>query len=110
MFLSYEFGIYQTVRFAFLTAAEMLLFKVLYIYNYSRIAGVNEYFLTNFVTSFNVIITLGFSVVRIALKDFTIKIMLSHMKHTERFISRKLYSHYLKYNWAKITYNLSHLI
>jgi hypothetical protein len=69
MFLSYEFGIYQTVRFAFLTAAEMLLFKVLYIYNYSRIAGVNEYFLTNFVTSFNVIITLGFSVIRIGLEE-----------------------------------------
>ena len=69
MFLAYEFGIYQTLRFTFLTAAEMFLFKVLYIYNYSRIAGVNEYFLTNFVTSFNVIITLGFSVIRIGLEE-----------------------------------------
>ena len=69
MFLSYEFGIYQTVRFAFLTAAEMFLFKVLYMYNYSRIAGVNEYFLTNFVTSFNVIITFGFSMIRVCLRE-----------------------------------------
>ena len=69
MFLSYEFGIYQTVRFAFLTAAEMFLFKVLYMYNYSRIAGVNEYFLTNFVTSFNVIITFGFSMIRVCLGE-----------------------------------------
>ena len=69
MFLSYEFGIYQTVRFTLLTVAEMFLFKVLFIYNYSRIAGVNEYFLTNFLTSFNVIITLGFSVIRIGLEE-----------------------------------------
>ena len=69
MFLAYEFGIYQTLRFTFLTAAEMFLFKVLYIYNYSRIAGVNEYFLTNFVTSFNVIITFGFSMIRVCLGE-----------------------------------------
>ena len=69
MFLAFEFGIYQTIRFTFLTAAEMFLFKVLYIYNYSRIAGVNECFLTNFVTSFNFIITFGFSVIRIGLEE-----------------------------------------
>ena len=69
MFLAYEFGIYQTLRFTFLTAAEMFLFKVLYIYNYSRIAGVNEYFLTNFVTSFNVVITFGFCVIRMGLEE-----------------------------------------
>ena len=69
MFLAYEFGTFQTIRFTFLTAAEMFLFKALYIYNYSRIAGVNEYFLTNFVTSFNVITTFGFSVIRIGLEE-----------------------------------------
>ena len=69
MYLTFEFGIYQTVRFTFLTAAEMFLFKILYISYYSRIAGVNEFFLTNFVTSFNVIITLGFSVIRIGLEE-----------------------------------------
>ena len=69
MFLAFEFGIYQTMRFTFLTAAEMFVFKILYIYNYSRIAGVNEYFLTNFVTSFNIIITFGFSMIRVCLEE-----------------------------------------
>ena len=69
MYLVFAFGIYQYVRFTLLTAAEMFLFKILYIYNYSRIAGVNECFLTNFVTSFNIIITFGFSVIRIGLEE-----------------------------------------
>ena len=69
MFLVFVFGICQYVRFTLLTAAEMFLFKILYIYNYSRIAGVNECFLTNFVTSFNIIIIFGFSVIRIGLEE-----------------------------------------
>ena len=69
MFLAYEFGIYQTLRFTFLTAAEMFLFKILYISYYSRIAGVNEFFLANFVTSFNILMTFGFAVIRIGLEE-----------------------------------------
>ena len=69
MYLAFDFGIYQTVRFTSLTAAEMFLFKILYISYYSRIAGVNEFFLTNFVTSFNIIITFGFAVLRIGLEE-----------------------------------------
>ena len=69
MYLAFQFGIHQTVRFTFLTTAEMFLFKILYISYYSRIAGVNEFFLTNFVTSFNIIITLGFAVIRICLEE-----------------------------------------
>ena len=69
MYLTFEFGIYQTVRFTFLTAAEMFLFKILYISYYSRIAGVNEFFLTNFVTSFNILMTFGFAVIRIDLQE-----------------------------------------
>ena len=69
MYLTFESGIYQTVRFTFLTAAEMFLFKILYISYYSRIAGVNEFFLANFVTSFNIILTFGFAVIRIGLEE-----------------------------------------
>ena len=69
MFLTFESGIYQTVRFTFLTAAEMFLFKTLYISYYSRIAGVNEFFLANFVTSFNILMTFGFAVIRIGLEE-----------------------------------------
>ena len=69
MYLAFQFGIHQPVRFTFLMTAEMFLFKILYISYYSRIAGVNEFFLTNFVTSFNFIITFGFSVIRIGLEE-----------------------------------------
>ena len=84
MFLAYEFGIYQTIRFIFLTAAEMFLFKALYIYNYSRIAGVNEYFLTKFVTSFNVITTFGFAVIRIGLEE-NLRMRLYYQNYAEPY-------------------------
>ena len=69
MFLVFTSGSYQCVRFILLTASEMFVIKILYIYNYSRMAGVNEFFLTRFITSFNIIITFGFSVIRIGLEE-----------------------------------------
>ena len=69
MFLVFTSGAYQCVRFILLTASEMFVIKILYIYNYSRMAGVNEFFLTRFITSFNIIITFGFSVIRIGLEE-----------------------------------------
>ena len=69
MYLAFQFGFYLIGRFTLLTATEMFVFKILYIYNYSRIARVNEYFLTNFVTSFNIIITFGFSMIRVCLEE-----------------------------------------
>ena len=55
--------------FSVLTIAEMLLFKIFYMHSYSWIAGVNEYFLTNFVTFFNIIIVFVFYVIRICLEE-----------------------------------------
>ena len=69
MYFIYDFGIVRTIMFDLLTIAEMLLFKIFYMHSYSRIAGVNEYFLTNFVTSFNIIIVFGFYIIRICLEE-----------------------------------------
>ena len=64
-----EFGINRTIHYHALTMAEMVLFKVLYIYKYSRIAAMDEYFLTFIVTLFNIVIIFGFTVIRISLKE-----------------------------------------
>ena len=69
MYLVFEFGFFLTLRFSLLAVAEIFLFKIFYIHNYSRIAGVNEYFLTTFVTFFNIIIIFGFTVVRRGLEE-----------------------------------------
>ena len=52
------FGLYRSWMFYWLTYAEILVFKVIYLHNFSRVASMNEYFLTNFITYFNVLIIL----------------------------------------------------
>ena len=69
MYFIYDFGIVRTIMFDLLTIAEILLFKIFYMHSYSWIAGVNEYFVTNFVTSFNIIIVFGFYMIRICLEE-----------------------------------------
>ena len=39
-----------------LTCTEIITLKVIYIYKYSTIAAMNEYFLTRFLISFNIIV------------------------------------------------------
>ena len=69
LYLILAFGLDRTVMFALLMTAEMFLFKIFYICNYSRIAGADEYFLTNFVSLFNIMIIFGFTVIRIGLEE-----------------------------------------
>ena len=69
LYLILAFGLDRTVMFALLMTAEMFLFKIFYICNYSRIAGADEYFLTNFVSLFNIMILFGFTVIRIGLEE-----------------------------------------
>ena len=69
MLFVFEFGIYRTHGYIILTLAEMVVFKIIYLYKYSRIGVINEYFLTNFVTSFNCVILFWFTIIRIALGE-----------------------------------------
>ena len=54
-----------------LIMTEMVMFKIVYIFKYSRIAAMNEYFLTRFITSFNFVVIFGFTIIRIVLKEHT---------------------------------------
>ena len=53
-----------------LTVAEMVIFKILYLYKYSSIAVMNEYFLTKFTILFNFVIIFGFTIIRICLEEY----------------------------------------
>ena len=63
------FGINRTFLYAMLTMSEMVIFKIIYLFKYSRIASINEYFLTNFVTFFNCSVILCFTVIRLQLGE-----------------------------------------
>ena len=52
-----------------MTIAEMVIFKILYLYKYSYIAIMNEYFLTNFIISFNLVVISYLTMIRICLKE-----------------------------------------
>ena len=64
-----EFGMNRTSMYLILTVAEMVIFKILYLYKYSRIAVMNEYFLTHFTILFNLVIIFGFTIIRISLEE-----------------------------------------
>ena len=64
-----EFGFYRTFFYHLLTMTEILLFKILYIYKFPRIAAMNQYFFANFVTFFNILVIFGFTIIRYSLKE-----------------------------------------
>ena len=68
-YLICEFGIYRIFMHIMLTLAEMVIFKILYLYKFSLIAAMDEYFLTNFVTFFNFMINFGLTIIRISLGE-----------------------------------------
>ena len=64
-YLIAEFGIYRIFMHIMLTLAEMVIFKIIYMFKFSMIAALDEYFFTNFVTLCNVVINFVFSIIRI---------------------------------------------
>ena len=68
-YLILEFGIYRILMHTLLTLAEMVIFKILYMYKFSVIAAMDEYFLTNFLTSFNIMINVGSTITRVWLNE-----------------------------------------
>ena len=69
VFMIFEIGYTRTILYHVLTVAEMVIFKILYMYKYSRIAAMDEYFLSFFMTTFNIIILFGQTTIRICLKE-----------------------------------------
>ena len=68
-YLIAECGFYRIIMHVLLTLAEMVIFKILYLYKFSVIAAMDEYFLTNFVTIFNFMVNFGLTIVRISLGE-----------------------------------------
>ena len=68
-YLIADFGTYRINMHILLTLAEMVVFKIIYMYKFSMIAALDEYFFTNFVTLCNVLINFIFSIIRITLGE-----------------------------------------
>ena len=68
-YLICEFGVYRIFMHIMLTPAEMVIFKILYLYKFFVIAAMDEYFHTNFVTFFNFMINFGLTIIRISLGE-----------------------------------------
>ena len=68
-YLICEFGMSRTLMHITLTMAETVIFKILYMYKYSVIVLMDEYFLTNFLTLFNVMINFGLAIIRVWLNE-----------------------------------------
>ena len=64
-----EFGFYRIFMHIMLTLAEMVIFKIVYMFKFSVIAALDEYFFTNFVTLCNVLINFIFAIIRITLGE-----------------------------------------
>ena len=68
-YLICEFGMSRVFMHIMLTLAEMVIFKILYMFKFSVIAIMDEYFLTNFLTSFNIMINFGLTMIRVWLNE-----------------------------------------
>jgi hypothetical protein len=69
MHLINEYGIHRIITHILLTYAEMVIFKILYMYKFSMIVAMDEYFFANFVTLLNVVINFGLTIIRLSLGE-----------------------------------------
>ena len=63
-------GLISYTLYLVLTITEMVVMKTLYIFKFSKIAAMNEYFITFCLISFNVVIILINMVLRLAMKEY----------------------------------------
>ena len=68
-YLINEFGIARMITHMMLTLAEMVIFKIIYIFKFSCLAAMDEYFFTNFVTLLNFMINFGLTIIRFSLGE-----------------------------------------
>ena len=69
MFLISEIGFYRILTQILLTLAEMVIFKILYMYKFSMIVALDEYFFTNLVTLLNGMMHFGLTIIRYSLDE-----------------------------------------
>ena len=66
----YYLGTISLVFYLTLTVTEMTILKTIYIFKYSKIASMNEYFITNILVNVNKIFVLMNIFVRLILKEY----------------------------------------
>ena len=64
-----NFCIHRIYAHILLTVSEMVIFKILYMYKFSIIVAMDEYFFTNFVTLLNGVINVGLTIIRFSLDE-----------------------------------------
>ena len=64
-----DFGIHRIITHILLTLSEMVIFKILYMYKFSTIVAMDEYFFTNIVTLLNGMINFGLTIIRFTLGE-----------------------------------------
>ena len=69
VYLIIEFGIARMITHMMLTLAEMVIFKIIYIFKFSILVSMDEYFFTNFVTLLNGVINVGLTIIRFSLGE-----------------------------------------
>ena len=68
-YLIFDFGFHRFITHFLLTLAEVMIFKIIYMYKFSIIAAMDENFLTNLVTFLNWMINFGLATIRILLGE-----------------------------------------
>ena len=68
-YLTAEFGLHRILVHQWLTLAEMVIFKIFYMYKFSVISVMDEYFLSHFLTLFNIMINIGLTIIRVLLNE-----------------------------------------
>ena len=91
-YLFIEFGMSRIIMHIMLTLAEMMIFKILYMFKFSVIAIMDEYYLTHFLTLFNIMINFGLAIIRVWLNEH---------RRTKRYFDKfaKPYEVYKKIPW-----------
>ena len=62
-------GIHRIFTHILLTLSEMVIFKILYMYKFSIIVAMDEYFFTNFITLLNGLMHFGLTIIRYSLGE-----------------------------------------
>ena len=64
------YGIVGTTLFMILTITEMIIMKVIYIHKFSKVAVMNEYFISTILVAFNIVISIFVISLRVILKEY----------------------------------------
>ena len=68
-YLIADCGIHRMITHILLTISEMVIFKNFYMYKFSIVVAMDEYFFTNFVTLLNGVINVGLTIIRFSLDE-----------------------------------------